>query len=189
MEPLPEHLEHDGLVLRRWTEADAELVGEVVTANLDHLRPYMPWIEHEPLALDDRGELQRGWDLAWAEGGDVILGIFDDGVCVGSTGLHRRLGPGALEIGYWVHVDHLGKGIARRASEGLTSLAFTLPGIDRVEIHHDLTNVHSRRVPEQLGFHLIGKSKVPRSPQAPADTGVDLVWRITRDEWLTTHLA
>ena len=189
MEPLPEHLEHDGLVLRRWTAGDAELVGNLVAANIEHLRPYMPWIEHEPLALEARRELGYGWDATWAAGGDVIYGIYEDGVGVGGTGLHRRLGPGGLEIGYWVHVDHLGKGIARRASEGLTSLAFTLPGIERVEIHHDLTNVHSRRVPEQLGFHLMGKSKVPRTPQAPADCGVDLVWRTTRDEWLAAHPA
>ncbi|WP_426574960.1 GNAT family N-acetyltransferase [Aquihabitans sp. McL0605] len=125
-----------------------------------------------------------GWDTAWAAGGDVIMGIFDDGTTVGSTGLHRRLGPGALEIGYWVDARHLGQGIARRASEGLTTMAFTVPGIDRVEIHHDISNVHSRRVPEQLGFRLIGKSTAPGEPQAPADTGVDLVWRMTRDEWL-----
>lgn len=189
MEPLPAYLEHDGLVLRRWTVDDAELVGDLVAANLDHLRPYMPWIEQEPLSLEARRELERGWDEAWAAGGDLMAGVFEDGVAVGSAGLHRRLGPGALEIGYWVHVDHLGRGIARRASAGLTSLAFTVPDIDRVEIHHDLTNVRSRRVPEQLGFHLIGKSRTPRTPLAPADTGVDLVWRITRDEWLASHPA
>ncbi|MCU1371496.1 MAG: N-acetyltransferase [Ilumatobacteraceae bacterium] len=184
MEPLPEHLEHDGLVLRRWTEADAALVGDLVAANIEHLRPYMPWIEHEPLTIEARRALQRGWDEVWSAGGDVMLGVFEDGVPVGSSGLHRRIGEGGLEIGYWVHVDHLGKGIARRASSGLTSLAFTVPGIDRVEIHHDLTNVRSRRIPEQLGFHLIGRSKEPRTPQAPADTGVDLVWRMTRHAWL-----
>jgi len=189
VEPLPPYLEHDGLVLRRWTVDDAALVGELVAANIEHLRPFMAWIEQEPLSLEQRRKLERGWDEAWAAGGDVVYGIFEDGVAVGSTGLHRRLGPSALEIGYWVHVDHLGKGIARRASEGLTSMAFTLPGIDRIEIHHDLTNVHSRRVPEQLGFHLMGTSKAPRTPLAPADTGVDLVWRITRDEWLAAHPA
>jgi RimJ/RimL family protein N-acetyltransferase len=187
MEPLPDHLDHDGLVLRRWTEDDAELVGALVAANIEHLRPYMPWIEHEPLPLEARRELGREWDEKWRAGGDVILGIFEDGVAVGSTGLHRRIGPGALEIGYWVAADHLGRGIARRASEGLTTLAFTVPGIDRVEIHHDLSNVHSRRIPEQLGFTLVGRSRTPRVPQAPADTGVDLLWRTTRQQWLASH--
>ena len=185
MEPLPERLEHDGLVLRRWTEADAELVEAAVTANVDHLRPYMPWIASEPMPIEARRALEREWEAAWAAGGDVIYGIFEDGVVVGGTGLHRRIGQGGLEIGYWVHVDHLGEGIARRASEGLTSLAFTIAGIDRVEIRHDISNVHSRRVPEQLGFHLIGRDAPNRELRAPAETGVDLVWQMTREEWLS----
>jgi len=183
MERLPEHHEHDGLVLRRWTEADAEIVEALVTANLEHLRPYMPWIAAEPLAIEDRRALERGWEEAWQAGGDVILGIFEDGVAVGSTGLHRRIGPNGLEIGYWVAADHLGRGIARRASEGLTDLAFTVPGIDRVEIRHDLSNTYSRNVPASLGFTLIGRDAPNRDARAPAETGVDLVWRTTRDEW------
>lgn len=185
MEPLPERVEYDGLLLRRWTVDDTELLAALVATNVVHLRPYMPWISREPLSLGERRAMQAEWDGNWAAGGDVMMGIFEDGVAVGSTGLHRRLGPGALEIGYWVHVDHLGKGIARRASTALTGLAFTVPDIDVVEIHHDLSNVPSRRIPEQLGFHLVGRSAAPREPQAPADTGVDLVWRMTRDEWLT----
>ena len=184
MEPLPERHRHDGLLMRRWTEADAEIVEAAVSANIEHLRPYMPWIALEPLAIEDRRALERQWEETWAAGGDVIYGIFEGDACVGSTGLHRRIGEGGLEIGYWVHVDHLGKGIARRASEGLTDLAFTIPGIDRVEIRHDLSNVYSRRVPEQLGFRLLGRDAPNRATRAPAETGVDLVWQVTREEWL-----
>jgi len=184
MEPLPDRIEHDGLLLRRWTVDDAEVVGALVTANIEHLRPYMPWISKEPLSLEERRDLGAGWTANWAAGGEVMMGIFEGGVAVGSCGLHRRLGPGALEIGYWVAADHLGRGIARRASAALTALAFTVDDIEAVEIHHDLSNVHSRRIPEQLGFHLVGRSAAPREPQAPADTGVDLRWRMTRDEWL-----
>ncbi|MGN6694271.1 MAG: GNAT family N-acetyltransferase [Aquihabitans sp.] len=185
MERLPELIEHDGLVLRRWTAADAETVEALVTANLEHLRPYMAWIAAEPMAIEDRRALERQWEEQWLAGGDVILGIFEDGTAVGSTGLHRRIGPGGLEIGYWVAADHLGKGIARRASEGLTNAAFTLPGIDRVEIRHDISNAYSRNVPKLLGFTLIGRDDPNRDTKAPAETGVDLVWRVTRDEWLT----
>jgi len=183
MDPLPERVEHDGLLLRRWTVDDTEVLAELVAANIEHLRAYMPWISREPLTLDERRAMEAEWDDRWAAGGDLMMGIFSDGVAVGSCGLHRRLGPGALEIGYWVHVDHLGEGIARRASEALSGLAFTVPDIEVVEIHHDLSNVHSRLIPEQLGFRLAGRSSAPRVPQAPADTGVDLIWRMTRSEW------
>lgn len=185
MERLPDLVEHDGLVLRRWTEDEAETLEAVVTANLDHLRPYMPWIAFEPMAIEDRRALVRDWEEKRLAGGDVVVGVFEDGVAVGSAGLHRRIGPGGLEIGYWVAADHLGEGIARRASAGLTDAAFTLPDIDRVEIRHDISNAYSRNVPKTLGFRLIGRDDPNRDTKAPAETGVDLVWRVTRDEWLT----
>jgi RimJ/RimL family protein N-acetyltransferase len=184
MERLPELVEHDGLVLRRWTVADAEVVASLVAANLEHLRPYMPWIADEPLPIEDRRALHRGWEETWNAGGDVVLGISDADVCIGGCGLHHRIGPGGLEIGYWVAADHLGEGVARRASAGLTSMAFTLPGIDRVEIRHDISNAYSRNVPASLGFTLIGRDAPNRDARAPAETGVDVVWRVTRDEWL-----
>jgi len=45
-------------------------------------------------------------------GHDFPYGAFDraETELVGSSGLHTRLGPGAREIGYWVHAAHTGKG-------------------------------------------------------------------------------
>jgi len=169
-------------VLRRWTPADAPILDALVQANLDHLRGYMPWIAEEPLGGDGRRTLLEGWERAWREGSDVVFGIFADDVAVGGTGLHRRIGPRGLEIGYWVDRSHLGAGIARRASEALTTLAFTVADIEAVEIHHDLTNVVSRRVPESLGYRLVGRRTLDRE-LAPDESGIELMWRVTRDDW------
>src|SRR5438093_1311993 len=81
-------------------------------------------------------------------------------------GLHRRIGPGGLEIGYWVHVDHVGHGYATTAAGALTTLAFEDPAITHVEIHVEPANAASNRVPEKLGFELVGKKRV--EPEAPA---------------------
>ena len=49
----------------------------------------------------------------WTSGSGYEYGIFlPDGALVGGCGLHRRIGPSALEIGYWVHVAHTRRGIA-----------------------------------------------------------------------------
>lgn len=61
------------------------------------------------------------------------MGIFRDGAAVGSCGLHRRVGPGGLEIGYWIHPAVLRRGLATEAARLLTDAAFSVPGIDRVD--------------------------------------------------------
>jgi ribosomal-protein-serine acetyltransferase len=87
-----------------------------------------------------------------------------------------------LEIGYWVHVDHVGRGLATELSAALTDTAFTVDGIERVEIHHDRANVRSGAVPARLGFTLMGEHPAVR--RAPAEEGVDCAWSVTRAEWL-----
>ena len=68
-----------------------------------------------------------------------------------------RIGPGGLEIGYWVHRAYTRRGLATAASAALVEQAFGLPGVDRVEIIHDELNVVSGRVPRKLGFTEVGR--------------------------------
>jgi ribosomal-protein-serine acetyltransferase len=185
MAPLPDEIEAYGLVLRRWRPSDAQAMHDAVVANTDHLRPWMAWIALEPMSVDDRRALVLQWEQAWSEGGDVLLAVWRDGVVVGSTGLHQRIGEGGLEIGYWVDVDHLRRGIATATARAATDLAFTVPGIDRVEIHHDVENLASRGVPAGLGFRDVGEQDSPREERAPAETGRDRMWRMTREDWLS----
>jgi len=97
---------------------------------------------------------------------------------VGSCGLHYRIGSGGAEIGYWIHVDHLRRGLATEVARQLTERAFADPAIDRVEVHHDRANVASGGVPPKLGFEHV--SDTPRAPNAPGEEGVERVWRLTR---------
>lgn len=182
MERLPDRTETPRLLVRRWVAADAAALSTAVGASLDHLRPWMPWATGDSApSVDSRVELINGWEQVWAQGGDVTLGVFAGGLVVGGTGLHRRLGAGGLEIGYWIHVDHVGNGYATEVSAALTDLAFTVPDIDRVEIHHDAANVISGRIPARLGFRRIDDLAHPA--EAPAESGVRWCWQIRRDEW------
>jgi ribosomal-protein-serine acetyltransferase len=131
---LPEHIVgSDALTLRRWTRDDAAQLGEAVTESLEHLRPWMPWIAHEPLSVTDRRALIDSWHEEWLAGGDVVMGVFLDGAVAGACGLHRRIGPGGLEIGYWTARRFLRQGIATRAAGLLTDGAFSDAAITRVE--------------------------------------------------------
>ena len=181
MQPLPARIETERLVLRTWTPDDAVALANAVTESIEHLRPWMPWIGFEPVALEDRQKLIAEWDTKWQAGEDAVYGVFHDGVVVGGTGLHRRIGPRALEIGYWIHVDHIRQGFAKELSAALTDVAFDLDGIDHVEIHHDKDNVASEGVPRSLGYTFVGD--VATAVAAPSESGVLCIWSMTRDDW------
>ncbi len=112
----------------------------------------------------------------------MVFGMFLGVVVVGGCGLHRRLGPDGLEIGYWVHTAHVRRRYATSAAAMLTSVAFSFPEIQRVEIHCDRANHASQGVPRGLGFSLVGQR--PKSVQAPNETGLQDVWRVTRSDWV-----
>lgn len=179
---LPSHdIVRGELLIRRWREADAAALATAIGESADHLRPWMNWVPDEPGKLADALDYIVRVGAGWDEGGDMAFGMFLGPVAVGSCGLHRRRGPRALEIGYWVHVDHIGKGYATAAAAALTSAAFTLPDVDHVEIHHDRANTRSGRVPQKLGYEFVGEE--PDEVTAPGEEGVDCTWRIARADW------
>ena len=164
--------------LRHWRPEDAPALAEAIGHSLDHLRPWMPWAEHEPTPVPELAERIRGWEAECRAGGDEYLGVWLGSDPVGSCGLHRRIGPGGVEIGYWIHVAHLRRGFATEVVRQLCARAFADPAIDRVEIHHDRANAASGGVPVKLGFEHVADT--PRPPEAPAEEGVERVWRLTR---------
>lgn len=113
-------------------------------------------------------------------GGDRVFGIWVDGRLAGGCGLHRRIGPGGLELGYWVHRDFVHRGVATSAVRRLVELAFADPAIDRAEIHHDAANGASAGVARAAGFRHVEDRADERS--APAESGVERIWRLTREE-------
>ena len=142
------------LTIRCWEPRDAPLLKDALDSSLDHLRPWMPWALEEPRPLDEKMELLRHFRGRFDLGQDFVYGLFDreETEVVGGSGLHTRLGDGALEIGYWLRVSRLGAGLAREATAALTYVAFRVCQADRVEIRIDPANEASLRIPRALGF-------------------------------------
>jgi len=181
MSRLPERAESDGILVRRWLVSDAEQQHQAIVESAEHLRPWMSWMADEPKPLDARRAMIARWEHEWFEGGDVFMAVLVDGNVAGSSGLHRRRGPTTLEIGYWTHVSFLRQGLATEVASMLTDTAFCVPEITHVEIHHDKANIASSGVPKRLGYDYVGEQ--PDDAGAPAETGVDCIWRIERDQW------
>jgi RimJ/RimL family protein N-acetyltransferase len=164
--------------LRHWRVEDAEAQARAIGESLEHLRPWMPWIAGEPKSREERVAMIRGWEAERRARTGEYFAVWLDGAVVGSCGLHRRIGPAGLEIGYWIHPAHVRRGLATEVARQLCELAFAEPEIEYVEIHHDRANVASGGVPAKLGFELVGDT--PRAPEAPGEEGVERVWRLTR---------
>ncbi len=156
---IPHRIETERLTVRRYRADDADQMSRVILASKEHLSPFLPWARAEPLPSADRAELLAKFMSDYDDGRDFTMGIFarDTGEYVGGTGLHTRLGPGALEIGYWIAYDQQGKGYITEAVLALTQVAFALAGAERVEIHHVPDNVMSRAVPQRCGYSFDGR--------------------------------
>jgi RimJ/RimL family protein N-acetyltransferase len=150
----PYRIVTERLVLRCWEPSDAQLLKDAIDSSLDHLRPWMPWAREEPQSLEDKVNLLRKFRGSFDLGQDFVYGIFtsDEAEVVGGTGLHTRLGAGALEIGYWIRESRVGAGLATEATAALTRAAFEICGVDRVEIRVEPSNEPSVTVPKKLGF-------------------------------------
>lgn len=144
------------LVLRCWNPTDAPLLAEAVTASVEHLRPWMPWAHAEPEELEAKVQRLRMFRAKFDMDQDYVYAIFtpDETEVVGGTGMHPRVGEGAMEIGYWISARHIGQGYATEASAALTRVAFEVNGLERMEIRCDPRNERSASVPRKLGYTL-----------------------------------
>ena len=181
MERLPDAIVTPRLHLRLWRTEDVPALRVAIEESLEHLRPWLAWVRLEPISDEDRARGISASIEQWRQGGDAAYGVFRDDDVIGGCGLHHRWGPHTLDLGYWLHVDEVGNGYARELARGLTDAAFTVEGIERVEIHHDRANQRSRRVPQTLEF-----DRGPERPDevgAPGDVGIDCTWWVTRARW------
>ena len=142
------------LVIRCWNPPDAPLMKSAVEANVDHLLPWLPFARNEPEELQVKIERIRRWRSRFDTDVEYVYGIFDprEKRVVGGTGLHKRVGDRAFEIGYWIDHEMINQGFATEVSAALVRAAFEIMDARRVEIHCDPLNHRSAAVPRKLGF-------------------------------------
>lgn len=178
------------LVLRCWHPEDALLLKAAIDANLEHLRPWMPWAQYEPEALQTKIERLRQWRGEFDLGHDFGYGIFNQAETqvLGSSGLHTRVGAEAREIGYWIHKDYINQGLATEATAALTKVAFVIERVRRIEIHCDPHNLRSAAVPRKLGFchEATLRQRIWTADGSSRDT---MVWTLLANEYPASPAA
>lgn len=157
-------------------ESDADEVSLATRASMDHLKPWMPWANEASTSRPAQRERCRAAEGLWETGTDYQFALRQEasGPVIGNFGLHRRVGPGAIEIGYWVHADFAGQGYGTAGARALTEASFGLDDVTRVEIHTDEANTKSAAIPRRLGYRL---DRVEAHPaEAPGESGRRQVW-------------
>ena len=152
--PAPYRIETERLVIRCWEPGDAPLLKDALDSSLEHLRPFMDWAHDEPEPVEAKAERLRTFRALYDTGETFIMGIFDrsEAEVLGGTGLHSRIGPGGLEIGYWIRASATRQGIATESSAALTRVGFEVCEADRIEIRIEPRNEASFGIPRKLGF-------------------------------------
>ncbi len=174
----PEVLDAGAVVLRRNRAADADSVSRAVAESLQHLEPWMPWAQPRAATREVQAARIVEVEAGWQRGTDFVYVMRrpdgDADEVVGIIGLHRRIGPGAIEIGYWTHVAYAGRGYMSAAAKAVTEAAEALDDVDRVEIHTDEANLRSAAIPQKLGYRL--ERVDVRVPEAPGESGRLQIW-------------
>jgi RimJ/RimL family protein N-acetyltransferase len=176
------------LLLRAYEPADAPTLKASIDANLDHLLPWIPWALNEPSSLEDVERRIIGFSEQFRTGPNWGFAIVHqtDSSFLGGIGFHARIGPRALEIGYWLDRTMTGHGFVTEAVDALTHLAFGFPEIDRLEIRCDPRNEPSAAIPRRLSYRLAATLEKNSTvfPGEPRDTSV---WELTRADFIALN--
>lgn len=153
---IPDSFQTERLIIRAPKAGDGAAVNEAVRESLEHLKPWMPWADHEP-TVDESEELVRRGAARWILREDLWLLLFrkSDGMYVGGSGLHRmNWNVPSFEIGYWVRKRLEGQGYVSEAVAAITDIAFMAVSAERVEIKCDTRNERSAAVARRAGYTL-----------------------------------
>jgi RimJ/RimL family protein N-acetyltransferase len=142
-------LETKRLALRVPRLEDAKTVATL--ANDRRIAEYTARIPH-PYKLADAEGFIAGSNKAGGEA--VFLITLRDETVVGACGV--VLQEQTPELGYWLGVDHWGKGYATEALHAVIDYAFTDLGHEALQAGARVTNPASRRVLEKCGFQWTG---------------------------------
>jgi RimJ/RimL family protein N-acetyltransferase len=178
--PLPRLVVGERLRLDVWSADMVDEVLALVVRSQPTLAEFLPWATTMP-SREEEAAAQATSEEAWREGRMAGWMLIEDSVIRGMVGLHRRGGPDELEIGYWLDDTATGRGLMTEACAMATDVAFSVDGIDVVEILHDMANPRSEGVPRRLGYRRV--AAFTATPTARSESGIKVRWRVRRDEW------
>lgn len=146
----------NGLVLRQIETQDAEELFAVADRNREHLREWLPWLDHTKEVAATAAFISHTQQVATV-GTGLHCVILNDGRIVGTCSynrietVHRR-----ACIGYWLAAECRGRGIMSRVVSAFVANGFASLGLNRQAIACATGNRASAAVAERCGFRFEG---------------------------------
>ena len=165
---LPSRLEGEKCILRPYRSGDGVAIFHAIDRSRADLKLWVDWTEEYQIETDSERYARR-MAAKWIARESLNLAIWspDETELFGSVGIHGfdwRVPSG--EIGYFLHKDARGKGIATEALRLLVKLAFADVGLNRVWATCDTLNHGSSRLLDRAGFKREGHLRCERrNPQ------------------------
>jgi RimJ/RimL family protein N-acetyltransferase len=173
-EARPSVVATERLTLRRPTLADVRAIARL--ANDRRIAENTRRLPH-PYSQDHAVDFIR----ATAElGSETAFLIEHDNSAVGMVGIDRST-PDEAELGYWLGVEHWGRGFATEAARGAIDFFFEEFDGDHLHAGARVTNPASRNVLEKCGFQWSGV-QLHRFEALGSSTPVDC-FRLSRSVW------
>lgn len=145
-------IETQRLILRAWTEGDAEALYRYAkdpAVGLSTGWPPHSSVEHSLMIIREVLSVPESYAIILKETNEPIGSV---GFIFGE-GIHSRdRQDGDAEIGYWIGVPHWGQGLVPEAVQALLEYGFCKLQLRRIWAGYYHGNSQSRRVMEKCGF-------------------------------------
>jgi len=177
------------LLIRHYEIEDAEELIQILKPNIDHMLPWIPWAKEEPESLENKQHRIQKWQNNHRLDIDYYTyGIFtQEKKMIGTVYVFSREKNSYLEIGYWIDKNETGKGYATECTYAITKLIFKHINIEKTEIHCDITNTASAKIPYKLGFtNEYNKRKLEKDENEVRR--IQMVWVMFKEEFIINHL-
>jgi ribosomal-protein-serine acetyltransferase len=170
-----------GVEMRQFEPGDAESVFAVVDRNREHLRQWLPWVDHSHSPEDIRQFIVRV-QAQFDAGQGPNAGIWAGRVLAGNVGCHPiDWANRSCSLGYWIDAAQQGKGMITRGCIAMLDYLFEEMRLHRVEIRCGTGNARSCAIPERLGF---AREGLLHEGEWVNDRWVDLVvWGMLEEQW------
>ena len=174
--------ETDRLILRPWTEDDAESLFEY--AKDPAVGPIAGWPVHT--SVENSREIIR--EVLSADETYAVC-LKEDNRAIGSVGLippaqsHTQAGDDEIEIGYWIGVPFWGKGLIPEAVRKMQEHVFLDLGCSAMWCGYYDGNEKSKKCQEKCGF-TYHHTEENKPCVLMGDVRTEHFTRITKEEWL-----